>query len=236
MVTVGTSRPHPEPARPTLRSVTAAEQRERAPIRVVIIDDHLVAEMQRVVLQTGGIEVLGLASDGAAGLALIAQDPPDVLILEPCLRGMDGLEVVRRVRASFPQVAVLLLTAHDQIWEPRSLLHMGASGLLSEMASIEELVAAVHAVAQGRTVTVSAGPRLPWSLDSAAFTDRERDVLRLLAAGQRAAEIAERLSVSPRTVERLLAGLRAQLDAHTAAEVVHKAEELGLLPPGALVR
>ncbi|HLH22812.1 MAG TPA: response regulator transcription factor [Acidobacteriaceae bacterium] len=114
MATPPTSEPDSEQSRPILRSLRAAQQRDRSPIRVVIIDDHLVAEMQRAVLeQAGSIEVVGLASDGLAGLALIEHGLPDVVILELCLRGMDGPEVVQRVRVSFPQVAVLLVTAYD---------------------------------------------------------------------------------------------------------------------------
>ncbi|HLI76440.1 MAG TPA: LuxR C-terminal-related transcriptional regulator [Acidobacteriaceae bacterium] len=105
---------------------------------------------------------------------------------------------------------------------------------MSKTASIDELVAAVRAVAQGRTVTVTTGAHSPRRPDSAVISEREREVLHLLAAGQRTAEISKRLSLSPRTVERHLADLRAKLDAHTSAELVRAAQERGLLPPGAL--
>jgi DNA-binding NarL/FixJ family response regulator len=93
-------------------------------IRVVIIDDHLsVAEMMQLCLEhAGGFQVLGLATRGSAGLELIDDHRPDVLILDLYLPEMDGVEIARRVRTSFPDVAIVVWTGYPTTWPARQLL------------------------------------------------------------------------------------------------------------------
>jgi DNA-binding NarL/FixJ family response regulator len=211
----------------------SSTKRERTPIRVIIVDDdQMVAQMMRLRLEhVGGIEVLGLAGDGPAALRLIRQQRPDVLILDLFLPGMSGVEVAQRVRAAFPEVAILVVTGYYHVWPPRPLLELGVRGYLPKTASLEALVAAVRAVAQGQIVVAPDLLGAALTRPAALLTPREQAVLQLLAAGQHTAEIAAALSVSPRTVELHITHLLAKLHARSRAEAVLKALQQGLLLP-----
>ncbi len=201
----------------------------RPPLRVVLADDHLlfVQMLQRLLERAAGCRVVGLATDGPAALALVARHRPDLLLLDLELPGLPGVEVAKRIGATFPDVAVLVLTGYPTIYQPGPLLELGVRGYLPKTASRAELLAAIDAVVQGHTLVVS-----PTALGRPreAVTPREQEVLRLLAAGLRTQAIAARLSISPRTVERHLTALRGKLDARTPAELVRQAEAAGVLP------
>ena len=207
------------------------ESRDHRPIRVVIIDDHpMVREMIQLRLErAGGIEVVGAAGDGAAGLDLIREHRPDILILDLALPGMSGLEVARRVRASFPEVAVLVLTGYYSPWHPRTLLQLGVRAYLPKTVSGEEFVAAVRAVAQGRTVLVARMTGVAQENGAEHFTAREREVLRLMAAGLHNREIAAEMSVTEKTVEFHVHRVLAKLHAHSRTQAILKAQQLGLI-------
>jgi two-component system response regulator DesR len=207
----------------------------RSVLRIVLADDHLlfVQMLQRLLERAAGCQVVGLATDGPTALALVARHRPDLLLLDLELPGLPSVEVARRVRTAYPDVAVLVLTGYPTIYQPRPLLELGVRGYLPKTASRAELLVAIDAVVQGRTVVVSATPPTAPGRPREAVTPREQEVLRLLAAGLRTRAIAARLSVSPRTVERHLTVLRGKLDARTPAELVRQAEAAGVLPPSA---
>ncbi|SRR5579883_121035 len=215
------SRPH---------AVTATAHRSQSPIRVVIVDDDrlLLELMQARLVCVADVEVVGTAEDGAAALAVMQQCRPDVLILDLCLPGMDGVEVARRVLASFPQVAILVVTAFGHFWDYRALLRIGVHGYLSKTASTNDLLLALNSVAQGQRIMPGVHPLPHKERETISLTIRELDVLKLLAAGQRNAEIADTLCIAIKTVEDHIRHLFAKLEARSRTEVVLKAQQQGL--------
>jgi DNA-binding NarL/FixJ family response regulator len=211
-----------------------AMQSERDPIRVVIVDDHplLLEGTRRCLDAAEGIAIVGEATEGKAALDLIGEQLPDVLLLDVQLPDISGVEVARHVRASFPRVAVLVLTGHDEAGYVRSLLKAGIAGYLRKTASADELVAAVRAVAKGRTVLVSeaASPILFGEIE--VLTEREHEVLQHLAAGLSNAEIARALYVSQKTVEFHISHILQKLGARSRVQALLKAREHGLLEAG----
>jgi DNA-binding NarL/FixJ family response regulator len=200
-----------------------------APFRVVVVDDHpLLREATRAALdQATGLAVVGVAENGTAALRQVERYRPDVLLLDVHLPDMSGIEVARQVRAAFPEVAVLVLTGHDDVGYVRGLLQLGVRGYLRKTATGDEVVAAVRAVAHGQTVIASEATPVG-GLGQERLTSREEDVLRLLALGRRNAEIADALCVSIKTVEFHVGHVLAKLGARSRTEAILRAHQLGL--------
>lgn len=207
---------------------------ERPPTRVVVVDDHpMMREGTRATLeQQDDLAVIGVAGDGAEALRMSDALRPDILLLDLGLPDMSGIQVARQVRASSPEVGVVVLSAHDTLGNLRSLKDLGVRGFLSKLASSEELVGAVRRVAAGGTALAAGGGSTPPDAaePSEPLTAREADVLRLLAAGRRNMEIAAELSVSVNTVEFHVRHVLAKLGARSRTEAALRARELGLYP------
>ena len=222
----------PRSSRPTPRAMLAGTAEVPA-VRVAVVDDHaLVREGTRLILEgVSGLRVVGAAANGAEALRLVEERRPDVLILDLQLPDMSGVEVTRRVRGTFPRVAILVLTAYvDATYIPR-LLQLGVRGYLPKTATSAELVAAVRAVAAGRTIVVSHGTGVGAEPLGAPLTPREHDVLRLMATGLRNADIARRLTVSVKTVEHHVTHVLEKLGVQSRTQALIKAREHGLVPP-----
>jgi DNA-binding NarL/FixJ family response regulator len=207
------------------------EQRAAAPIRIVVVDDHVVMRegTQMILDNAPGNLVVGAAATGAEAIQLVEQHRPDVLLLDLQLPDMSGVEVARRVRASSPSVAVLMLTGYiDGTYVPR-LLQLGVRGYLPKTASSVELIAAVRAVAAGRTIVMSSAAVSSLETMRAPLTAREREVLQLLAQGLRNSEMADRLSVSIKTVEHHVTRLLAKMGVQSRSQAIIKAREQGLV-------
>jgi DNA-binding NarL/FixJ family response regulator len=174
---------------------------------------------------------VGTAGDGAAALRLIAERQPDVLLLDVHLPGLSGVEVARQTRARFPRVAILVLTGYDDLGDARALVRLGVQGYLPKTASGEQIVAAIRTVARGETVLISKAAQAALGRGVGPLTAREDEVLRLLAAGKRNAEIAAALAVSVSTVEFHLSNLFQKLGATSRTEAIRLAREQGLTPP-----
>lgn len=186
-------------------------------IRIIIAEDHaVVREGTRQLLEREpDLEVVGEASDGAQAVALVERLAPDVAIIDISMPVMTGIEATRRIKGVRPNTAVLILTAYDDDQYVFALLAAGAAGYLLKDVPSAEVVRAVRAVYGGEPVLhpaiarkvlarfakpseETAHPRPP---DAAAFSEREREVLRLAACGFSNAEIAQRLYLSVRTVQ-----------------------------------
>ena len=200
------------------------------------MDDHpIVREGTRSLLErSDGIRVLGVAGSGAEALGLVERLRPQVLVLDLHLPDMSGLEVARRVRATAPGVAILVLTGHHSIGCARALVGLGVRGYLRKTASGEEVLGAIRALADGRTVLPADLAREASGKQAVQLTPREHEVLRLLATGRSNADISAALTVSINTAEFHLRSLLAKFGARSRTEVVAKAREQGLLldPPG----
>lgn len=201
------------------------------PIRVIIVDDHpMILEGTRALLKRSrGVAVVGATSSGTEALELVDQLRPEVLLLDIRLPDISGIEVARRVRTTFPDVAVLVLTGYDDIGNARALVQTGVQGYIRKTVTGAQLVAAIHAVASGQTVLADNLLQLGNQRGESSFTDREYDVLRLIVAGHRNSEIAEILKVSVKTVEFHVGHILEKLRARSRAEAIRFALQQGLI-------
>jgi len=211
-----------------------SQRNKGALIRVFVIDDHpLMLEATRILLAFhADIAVVGTAGTGSEALRLIAELQPTVLVLDLRLPDMSGIEVARRVRATFPSIALLVLTGYDDISYVQAMLQIGVQGYLPKTATGPEIVAAVRTITSGGTAF---HPKIPLpgrsiSLDN--LSDREVQVARLLVAGQRNQEMADTLKVSLKTIEFHVSNILSKLMVRSQAEAISKAIALGITATG----
>lgn len=205
------------------------EAKATAAITCVVADDHPpILDAVTRALGEAGFEVVGQALDGEQALRLIEERRPAVALLDVRIgRGVDGLEVTRRIQRSAPGTNAVLYTSFGDRALLTEALDAGARGYVLKGAPLDELVRALRIVAQGGTYVDGALAQALTS-DAAlervpALTARERDVLRLLAAGMRNEEIGERLFISPETVKAHVAKAMRKLDADTRTQAVAEA-------------
>lgn len=205
-------------------------------IRVVLIDDHTVLRdgLKLLLSLEPDIRVVGEAGSGSQGIAVAEKLAPNVVVTDVGLPDVDGVEVTRRLRENLPETRVLVLTVHDEDHYVFTLIQAGASGYLLKNAAGDDLVNAIRAVVAGkpwlqpeiaqRLMTFAgARPAAPkTALDSLIepLTSRELEVLRLLAGAASNREIAQRLSISPRTVETHLANIYGKLGVRGRTEAM----------------
>lgn len=208
-------------------------------LRIFLIDDHAVLRSGlRLLLQTqAGLEVVGDAADGAQGLAGIRRFKPDLVILDLSMPGLGGLEMLKQAMAEQPWLKVLILTMHDDSEFVRTALTAGAAGYVLKRAADTELLTAIRTVSQGGTyVYPSLAARL--FLESGVresrdqtgkLSQREVEVLQHIALGYTQQEIADRLTLSIKTVETHKARISEKLGLRTRAELVRYAIHNGLV-------
>lgn len=213
------------------------------PIRVALCDDHGVVRsgLRRILDDEPDIEVVGDVATGEDAVTLAKAVGPDVFVMDLGLPGIGGVAATRDVRAASPQTSVLILTVHDDVAYLRKAFEAGASGYLVKDAADVDLVQAVRVVASGgEYVHPSLGAALlrpdaeqhRLAGPGGALSDRELDVLRLIALGLTNAEIGQRLYVSVRTVETHRAHIQQKLGIRTRAELVRFTRDAGLLGDG----
>jgi DNA-binding NarL/FixJ family response regulator len=198
-----------------------------------VVDDHPMArEWTRVSLEEAdGITVIGVAADGVAGLRLIADEMPDVVVLDVHLPDISGVEITRRVRAALPELGIVIVTGFDDPAYAKALLQLGVRGYLTKSASAGEIVHAVREAAEGRTVILSDAARTIVNTTQTTLGPKERKLLALLASGRRNGEIAEALDASETVVEYRVGQLLQLLGARSRAELIQFGYEMGIAPP-----
>ncbi|MGW4537104.1 DNA-binding response regulator [Streptomyces sp. WAC 01325] len=210
---------------------------DRAPVRILVCDDHAVVRAGLLALLDSApdIEVVGEAGTGEEALALAAKLTPDVVLMDLQLgEGIDGVETTRRL-ASSPgaRTHVLVLTTYDTDADITRAIEAGATGYLLKAERPDELFAAIHAAAVGRTaLSAPVAGRVMASLrrPRPALTDRERDILTQLARGIGNRDIARALFISEATVKTHLRRIYDKLGVDTRAGAVAVAKEQRLLP------
>ncbi|MEO3785492.1 response regulator transcription factor [Actinocorallia sp. B10E7] len=208
------------------------------PIRVLLVDDHpLLRHGLRALLeQVGGAEVVGEASDGEEAVALALSLNPDVVVMDLVMPGVTGIEATRRLIDRRPDLGVLVLTMSEDDASVFAALRAGARGYVLKGADGEDFLAAVRAVARGEAVYGPAVARRirrfltvgPTGAPFPELTQREHEVLGLLASGRTNAEIARRLFLSQKTVKNHLTSIFAKLQVADRAQAVVRARRAGL--------
>jgi DNA-binding NarL/FixJ family response regulator len=205
-------------------------------IKVLLADDHAVvrAGIRQFLETAADLIVIGEAGDGEAAIELIAQNPPDVAVLDIQMPKSNGLEVTRWVKAHHPQVGILILSAYDDEPYAKALLQAGANGYVLKTASPSEIIQAVRDVHAGRSaVDAVIAQKIVARMSAKApappetITAREMEVIQLVAKGFTNKAIALRLSISDRTVQGHLAHIFDKLQADSRTEAVMKAIAYG---------
>jgi two-component system nitrate/nitrite response regulator NarL len=208
-------------------------------VRVLVADDHPVYRdgIVRAISERPDLELVGDASDGRDALAAIGEIEPDVAVIDIRMPGLDGLEVLGGVRRDGSATEVILLSAHLDSDLAYRAVAAGAKGYLSKQAARQEICDGVAAVADGGTAFA---PEVQSGLASElherergqqgpVLTAREREVLRLVAAGHSAPEIADRIHLSPATVKSHLQAIYDKLGVAERAAAVAEGMRRGLL-------
>ena len=213
-------------------------------IRVVVADDHTIVRKGLCALMSGArrIDVIGEAENGREAMKMVENLKPDVLLMDISMPGLNGIEATRQLKKRFPKLKVVILTMHDNEEYIFETLRAGASGYLVKRSAPDELISAIHAVYQGDSfLSPSISKRVIEEFvrvggrpdrDDDAFeklTDREREVLQLIAEGRVNREIAELLHISIKTVESHRAHIMEKLGIRNIAELTQYAIRKGLI-------
>lgn len=210
-------------------------------LRVLVADDHTLvrAGLRSLLEGLAGVEVVGEAGDGHETLRLADALRPDVVVLDIGMPGLNGLAVTERLHRDHPRIRVLILSMHTTEEYVLQALRAGAAGYLLKGSAVPELELAVQAVARGesylspavsRHVVDEYVARTGGEADPlAALTLRQREVLQLVAEGHTSKEVAQRLGLSPRTVETHRAQIMERLGVHDLPGLVRFAVRVGLV-------
>jgi DNA-binding NarL/FixJ family response regulator len=216
---------------------------ETEPVRVVLVDDHdLFRGGLRDILQDQGIDVIGEASDGERGVRLVTELAPDVAVMDLNMPGMSGIEATRILATKAPASRVLVLTISSDDSDIMEAMLAGASGYLLKDATVEELAGGIRAAAAGESsIAPKIAARLlsrlredhreppPTEEGRADLSDRELEVLRLLAEGKGNAEIAGELFISPKTVKNHIASILVKLQMENRIQAAVYAVRSGII-------
>ncbi|CAN5835715.1 response regulator transcription factor [soil metagenome] len=213
-------------------------------IRVLLVDDHLLmrAGLRVLLAESPDIEVVGEAATGEEALALVAELRPQVVLMDLAMPGIGGLEATRRILAIDAAVRILILTAHAEEEYLLPVLEAGGGGYVTKHRADADLLAAIRTVAEGDVFLYPSAARLlvqdfrlpPAEAEKKSdplqlLSDRESEVLRLTAEGFTAAEIGDRLAISPKTVDTYRQRFMEKLGLHHRSEVVRFALQRGVL-------
>jgi two-component system NarL family response regulator len=208
-------------------------------MRVLLADDHrLLLEGLANLLDAHGIEVVGMARDGLEVLALARSLKPDLILMDIRMPNCDGLKATRLIKAEMPEVKIVILTTSTEDQDLLETVRSGACGYLLKSMDAEELVEALHQAQAGilpfspglakKLLDEFAQRGRPEVKDEAHLTDRQREVLELVAEGLSYKEIGVRLSLSPRTIKYHMAEIMQRLHLDHRAQVLAYAGRIGL--------
>jgi two-component system, NarL family, invasion response regulator UvrY len=209
-------------------------------IKAMLVDDHAVVRMGfRLLLQgTSDIEVVAEANSGEEAVRMFPDFHPDVVVMDISMPGIGGLEAIARILAREPAARILVLSGHEDVMHARRVLKAGAAGYLTKRSAAEELIQAIRQVDQGKTylepsiaqqmaVQQLNGQKSPVDM----LSEKEFKVFLALARGRSVQEIADTLSLSPRTIGTHLYNIKQKLGAANSAELAIIAIRAGLIEP-----
>ena len=209
-------------------------------IKILLVDDHAIMRdgIKALLSIYDDIEVVGEASEGKEALEMTRELNPDVVVMDISMPGMDGLEVTHRLTKRNPKVKVIILTQHDNREYILSTIKVGAAGYIPKKALGSDLVSAIRAVCSGDSFLYPSAARTliddyrkqaeqPDIYES--LTEREREILKLIAEGRTSREIAEALYISQKTVQGHRTKIMEKLDLHNRTELIKYAMRKGLV-------
>ena len=208
-------------------------------IRILIVDDHAIMRdgIRALLGLHDDLEIVGEASEGREAIEKARDLMPDVVIMDIAMPGMDGLEAARRIMRKTPKTKVLVLTQYDNKEYVLSAIKAGVSGYVPKRALGSELVSAIYAICQGNSFLYpsAATALIKEYLQQAEkepydqLTEREREILKLIAEGHTSREIAEMLFISLKTVLGHRTKIMEKLDLHNRTELIKYAMRRGLI-------
>lgn len=209
---------------------------EKDKLRIFLAEDHSVVRhgLKLLINSQPDMEVVGEAGDGLSVLQQAADLKPDIVVMDVTMPEMNGAQATRQLKKSDPEIRVLALTVHEEKGYLRALLEAGASGYVLKRAAAEELIHAIHKVAEGGTYldpsladkVVSGFVNHSTSKDlilENELSERETEVLRLIANGYSTREIAAQLNISVKTVETYKSRAMEKLGLHSRSDIVRYA-------------
>lgn len=212
-------------------------------IGLLLVDDHEIvrAGLRMLFLAEPDMTIVGEAGSGQEALRLVAELKPDVVLMDVAMPGMTGIEATRRIKEAHPDTAILALTMYEDEQYFFEMLHAGASGYIPKRAAPDDLVSAIRVVSTGNVFLYASLAQYlvnevlnqPGNATTASNTEeltvREREVLICIAEGNTNREIAEKLVISPKTVDRHRENIMRKLNMHNRVELVKYAIEKGLI-------
>lgn len=211
-------------------------------IKVLLVENHaIVRQGLRRLLEERGVSIVGEAEDGRTGYAMAVEKHPDVVIMDIGLPLLGGIEATRRIRKELPETKIIMLTIHSEESYVYQSLEAGANGYLIKETAADDMLKAIDAVLEGETyLSQNFSPKIlehyrkmmnsGKSADTfSLLTNREREILQLIAEGYTSKEIAGMLFISIKTVENHRANIMSKLDIHDTAGLVRYAIRIGLV-------
>jgi two-component system response regulator NreC len=213
-------------------------------IRVMLVDDHAVvrAGLRMMLESEADFDICSEASTASEAIVKTAQEKPDVILMDIGLPDMTGIDATKEIKRAFPDIPVVALTIHEDEEYFFKMLDAGASGYVPKRAAPEELLSAIRAAYSGEVYLYPSLAKLlvrdflSQQQESAAntlngLTAREEEVLALLAEGESNTEIAEKLTISPKTVARHRENIMNKLNLHSRTDLVKYAIRKGIIEP-----
>lgn len=217
-----------------------------AKIRIILADDHVLMRegLQAILERETDIEIVGHAKDGREAVDLVEKLKPDCVIMDIAMPNLNGLEATRLIRKLAPSVRIIVLSMHDAAEYVLQALKAGVHGYLLKQGIKDELILAIRSAYRGDKFLTSriSSSVIEGFLSQAEasesisplqqLTQREREILQLIAEGNSSHQIADKLTISSKTVDRHRANIMEKLDIHNVAGLVHFAIQNGLVDVG----
>lgn len=201
-------------------------------IKVLLVDDHDLVRsgIKKLLSDSADIEIVGEACSGVEALKLVEQLKPDVVLMDVNMPEMDGLEATKKIHFKYPNIKVLVLSVHEDDPYPSRVLQAGALGYITKGAATDEMLTAIRSVYAGRRyLSPSVAQKLalkhlePDAENQQVLSEREMQILEMITSGVKVADIAERLYISPKTVNSYRYRIFEKLDVHSDVELTRYA-------------